>query len=76
MKRILWLGLLVAFVLVMSTCEEGNGGPGEEATKTRTSTRETTPTSKPNILFILTDDMRTSDLRYMPKTKNLLAGGA
>ena len=75
MKRILWLGLLVAFVLVLSTCEEGNGGPGEEATKTRTSTRETTPASKPNILFILTDDMRTSDLRYMPKTKNLLAGG-
>ena len=28
---------------------------------------------KPNILFILTDDMRPDDLRFMPKTQNLLA---
>ena len=28
---------------------------------------------KPNILFILTDDMRADDLRFMPKTQNLLA---
>lgn len=31
--------------------------------------------SRPNILFVLTDDMNVSDLRYMPKTKNLLAEG-
>jgi arylsulfatase A-like enzyme len=30
------------------------------------------PTAKPNIVFILTDDMRKDDLRYMPKTKTLL----
>ncbi|MDP9380112.1 MAG: sulfatase [Chloroflexota bacterium] len=30
-------------------------------------------TTKPNILFVLTDDMNTSDLRYMPKTRRLLA---
>lgn len=29
--------------------------------------------SRPNILFVLTDDMRADDLRYMPKTRNLLA---
>jgi N-acetylglucosamine-6-sulfatase len=28
--------------------------------------------SRPNILFILTDDMRASDLQYMPNTQNLL----
>jgi len=28
--------------------------------------------SRPNILFVLTDDMRASDLRYMPNTRNLL----
>jgi N-acetylglucosamine-6-sulfatase len=28
--------------------------------------------SRPNILFILTDDMRASDLHYMPNTRNLL----
>jgi arylsulfatase A-like enzyme len=30
---------------------------------------------RPNILFILTDDMKASDLEYMPNTQNLLAGG-
>src|SRR5829696_2147786 len=29
-------------------------------------------TSKPNIVFILTDDMRKDDLKYMPKTRSLL----
>ena len=29
-------------------------------------------TAKPNIVFILTDDMRKDDLKYMPKTRNLL----
>jgi hypothetical protein len=28
---------------------------------------------RPNILFILADDMRASDLDYMPNTHNLLA---
>jgi arylsulfatase A-like enzyme len=28
--------------------------------------------AKPNIVFILTDDMRKGDLKYMPKTRNLL----
>src|SRR5215212_9373800 len=28
---------------------------------------------RPNILFILTDDMRASDLKYIPKTQSLLA---
>jgi len=32
-------------------------------------------TSRPNILFVLTDDMNVSDLRYMPRTENLLAEG-
>jgi N-acetylglucosamine-6-sulfatase len=29
--------------------------------------------TRPNILFVLTDDMNFSDLRYMPKTRRLLA---
>ena len=29
--------------------------------------------TKPNIVFVLTDDMNVSDLRYMPKTRRLLA---
>jgi N-acetylglucosamine-6-sulfatase len=31
-----------------------------------------TASAKPNIVFILTDDMRKDDLKYMPKTKSLL----
>jgi N-acetylglucosamine-6-sulfatase len=31
-----------------------------------------TPTAKPNIVFILTDDMRKDDLKYMPKTRSVL----
>jgi arylsulfatase A-like enzyme len=34
-----------------------------------------TPSPQPNILFVLTDDMRASDLPYMPETRSLLAGG-
>jgi N-acetylglucosamine-6-sulfatase len=30
------------------------------------------PPAKPNFVFILTDDMRKDDLKYMPKTKALL----
>src|SRR5215213_4137588 len=28
--------------------------------------------AKPNIVFVLTDDMRKDDLRYMPKTRSVL----
>ena len=31
-----------------------------------------TLTAKPNIVFILTDDMRKDDLKYMPKTRSVL----
>ena len=29
-------------------------------------------TAKPNIVFILADDMRKDDLKYMPKTRSVL----
>ncbi|HET7480355.1 MAG TPA: sulfatase [Rubrobacteraceae bacterium] len=31
--------------------------------------------SKPNIILILTDDMRADDLKFTPRTQNLLGGG-
>ena len=44
-------------------------------TYTQSSVTAATQTSaKPNVLFILTDDMRASDLEYMPNTQSLLAG--
>jgi arylsulfatase A-like enzyme len=48
---------------------------GLTLTQTQSSHSLTTLATKPNILFVLTDDMRASDLRYMPQTRNLLAGG-
>ena len=33
-----------------------------------------TASTRPNIVFILTDDMRKDDLGYMPKTRSLLGG--
>src|ERR671911_70560 len=38
------------------------------------TTESLTAPAKPNIVFILTDDMRKDDLKYMPKTRNLLRG--
>jgi N-acetylglucosamine-6-sulfatase len=51
-KHALRLGLLVAFVLIVSACEETSG--------------------EPNILFILADDVKATDLKPMPKTQKLL----
>jgi N-acetylglucosamine-6-sulfatase len=50
-------------------------GVGIALAQTQSSFAQTTPPTKPNILFVLTDDMRASDLQYMPKTRSLLAGG-
>ena len=30
--------------------------------------------TKPNVLFVLTDDMRLDDLQFMPNVRNLIAG--
>ncbi len=49
------------------------GGFGLTAGQAESGFAQTTP--RPNILFVLTDDMNTSDLRYMPKTENFLAEG-
>ena len=36
----------------------------------------TTASAQPNIVFILTDDMRKDDLQYLPQTKELLQSRA
>jgi len=50
-------------------------GLGLTVAQTESSRAQTTPSTEPNILFVLTDDMRASDLRYMPETSNIMAGG-
>ena len=63
MKAYRHLALFVLLGLVASM--------GMTASKTERSLAQTAP--KPNILFILTDDMKASDLEYMPNTQSLLA---
>ena len=62
-------------VLLMATLLFGVlAGLGLTFAQTQSMRAQTTPSTKPNILFVLTDDMRASDLRYMPQTSKLLAG--
>ena len=42
------------------------------ALTSRPPTEAQTIASQPNFVFILTDDMRKDDLKYMPKTRNLI----
>jgi N-acetylglucosamine-6-sulfatase len=42
------------------------------ATLSRGGSAQTTPAGKPNVILILTDDQRTSDLRHMPNVRGLL----
>ena len=46
-------------------------GDSTDTSEAQAQTVTTSPT-QPNIVFILVDDMRKDDLRYMPKTKALL----
>jgi N-acetylglucosamine-6-sulfatase len=61
MRRTVMLSVAVAFaVLLVSGVWDSAAREAEGAT------------AKPNIVFILADDMRKDDLRYMPKTRSAL----
>jgi N-acetylglucosamine-6-sulfatase len=62
MKKIVLPLASVALVVLLSLSISGSMPTGAQA-----------PTAKPNIVFILADDMRKDDLTYMPKTRSLLA---
>ena len=62
MRRLIALLASMAFaVVLLSAADSIDGVPAAEA-----------QTAQPNIVFILVDDMRKDDLKYMPKTQNLL----
>ncbi len=58
-------GLLLLLALILAGCQT------EQVRKPGPTTP--TATDRPNIVFILTDDMTVRDLRYMPRTRRLLA---
>jgi len=60
----LWLALLMLATLVAATTATSADGTGSQA--------PTTAPERPNIVFILVDDMRADELRFLPKTRRLL----
>jgi N-acetylglucosamine-6-sulfatase len=61
MKKIVLPLASLAMVVMLSLGVSGSMPKGAQALS-----------AKPNIVFILADDMRKDDLKYMPKTRNLL----
>ena len=62
MRKIVLPLASVALVVLLSLGISGSMPTGAQAL-----------TAKPNIVFILADDMRKDDLKYMPQTRSLLA---
>jgi N-acetylglucosamine-6-sulfatase len=61
MSRAVVLSVAVAFAVLLVSGVWGSAAREAEGA-----------TNKPNIVFILADDMRKDDLKYMPKTRSLL----
>jgi N-acetylglucosamine-6-sulfatase len=61
MRRTILLLLSVALSVVLLSCGSSSTFPEAQAI-----------TAKPNFVFILADDMRKDDLKYMPKTRSVL----
>lgn len=71
-KRLTLAGLLLLATLLVAGCsllpEDDSGQKGGTSDEPAAAS----PTEKPNIVFILTDDMRKDDLEHMPQTKELI----
>jgi hypothetical protein len=57
------LALLFVVLILLFGCETQEPGPDQNAKAAA---------DRPNVLFVLADDMRADDMRYMPKTRALL----
>ncbi|MCF6377775.1 sulfatase [Nocardioides KLBMP 9356] len=69
--------LLVVLVAALATVTADGGSRASEAGSVRmvqgTQQPSATPQQRPNLVFVLTDDMRDDDLDHMPITRALLA---
>ncbi|WP_433332702.1 sulfatase family protein [Spirillospora sp. CA-294931] len=66
-----WCAALVACVLLASAC----GGGGEPAKPKKAHPIASQPASRPNIVFILTDDLSWDLVRYMPRVTRMRERG-
>lgn len=68
--------LLVVLIATLATVTTNGGATGADSVRmaqaTRGSSADAAPT-RPNLVFVLTDDMRDDDLDHMPITRRLLA---
>ena len=58
------LAVAVATLLIVAACTSGGGS--------KPSTGTGTTGGRPNVLFVLTDDMRLDDLQYLPEIRSLI----
>src|SRR5215210_5587681 len=65
-RALLVFGLILAVTSLAIAC----GGQEQESQEQESQEQSA---NKPNIVFVLTDDMRADDLEYMPKTQERLA---
>lgn len=67
-------GLLVLLLLLLSCSDSTKPGQatGESTASAPSAASAATGTGKPNVLFVLTDDMRLDDLQYMPQVRSLI----
>jgi N-acetylglucosamine-6-sulfatase len=67
------LATSAAVALLVVACSSGGSKPTAGSTSSSSGTTPVaTPAAKPNILFVLTDDMRLDDLQYMPDVRRLI----
>jgi arylsulfatase A-like enzyme len=61
-------------VLVCAACSKSGSSSGRATNSTNSGNRSTAAggSAKPNVLFVLTDDMRLDDLQYMPQVRALI----
>ena len=68
-RRLVATGLLIGACLISATCGGGSGKKPAASPPTVGGTPPTAPTvfpGRPNIVFVLTDDLSTDLVRYMP----------
>ena len=67
--------LLVVLVAALATVTADDGGPSPDSVRMVQTTQSPTQDApeRPNLVFVLTDDMRDDDLAAMPITRRLLA---
>jgi N-acetylglucosamine-6-sulfatase len=72
-RGLVWCETALAVLLVAGCATSSHGQRSADGAGSTTTGRAARTTGKPNVLFVLTDDMRLDDLQFMPKVRELIA---